>query len=180
LNGDHIVFDLALTGFHGLSPLHYGFEGTVAAHGTRMAGLHHIISSSPPPNDLTEPGAVLRFERDDPRGFPFGEPWPEAALHAWRSAPLLVGTEVQRGPFVAGHRYRLAEGWHGITGDLGEFFRSELSFDTSLADTITVHAGPVPKTLDDRPVRLAIRFSNERLADVEVEMPSGETFLLQP
>jgi len=175
-DADHIAFDLPLTGFGGL---HYGFDGTVSAGGERMAGVHHIISGNPP-YDAVQPGAVIRYERDNSRGFPVGEDWPAAALDAWRRAPLSVTTETQQGPFAAGQRYELIETWHGVTGDLGEFLRSELSFDTPADGSLTVHAGPVPKTLADRPVRLAIRFQNMALAEVEVEMPSGGIFLLKP
>jgi len=47
-----------------------------------------------------------------------------------------------------------------------------------MADVTILHAGPVAKTLDDRPVSVSIRFVNGIATEAEVGMPNGAAYTL--
>jgi hypothetical protein len=178
VDGDHVVFELALSGWN--EPLSYIMDGTLSTDGRRIGGVHRIIShftdGSPGFND-SGPGAAIQYSRTRyPGPFPVAEPWP-AEIGRFADTRLVTAGPAPA-PFVSGKEYRLKHAFTTLGGDLGEFLGNELSFEGQGTSDLIVHAGPVPRTVDDMPVRLAIHFSASEPVSVEVEMPSGETFMM--
>ena len=171
---DHqVAFELALTGSG--EPLTYGMLGTLSADGDRIGGIHRISFGE---WISLQRGSAVRYDpAANPEGYPLGPAWPQEAREIW-SGTLTATTDTRQGPFAPGEEYELRHAFNTVNGDLGEFLGSELSFETEGPGNLTVHAGPVEKTRGDRPLRLAIHFAAGKPADVEVEMPSGETFVL--
>ena len=67
-----------------------------------------------------------------------------------------------------------------LGGDIGEFLGTELRFEVVSESEIVLHAGPVPATLVDRPVRLEVHFEASGVGRALVQMPDGQTFALVP
>lgn len=172
VNGDHVVFDLALTGFGGM---HYSIDGTLSEQGDRIGGIHRVATER---DDFEQPGAAIRYDRNvEPGPYPFGEPWPSGAQGFVHDQVI---TQTAQGPFQVGRRYWLKSAWTTLGGDLGEYLGNEISIDAPTPDDLTFHAGPVSSTTPDRPIGLNARYVSSALIEVVVEMPSGETFTLIP
>ena len=171
VDGDQVAFELALTGSG--EPLIYAILGTLSAGADRIGGIHRITMGE---WALLQTGSAIRYEGQEP--YPGGPTWPAELREMWGRA-LTAVTDTQQGPFTPGEEYEIGHAFNTVNGDLGEFLGTELSFETQGPGNVTVHAGPVSKTRGDRPVRLAIHFAAGQPTDVEVEMPSGETFVLE-
>jgi hypothetical protein len=172
VEGDHVTFDLALPA-NG-HPLHYTIDGTLSAVGGRIGGVQRVYQDAPHFDDVL-PGSAVRYLREDSPGpFPVGV-WP-LSVRDW--GRIVLTTAVAQGPFAPDQEYDLRRSFTALGGDVGEFLGSELTFEELSADEVIVHAGPVQKTLNDRPIALTIHCVLGLPKEVEVEMPSGETFLL--
>lgn len=172
VNGDHVVFELALTGFGGL---HYSIDGTLSEQGDRIGGVHTITAMG---DDWVQPGVAIRYDRSvEPGPYPLGEPWPGAARGLVDDHVITVAPQ---GLFQVGQRYRLKSAWTTLGGDLGNYLGTEIAIDAPTPDDVTFHAGPVPTTTSDIPIGLTAHYVSSKLVDVLVEMPSGEVFTLVP
>lgn len=173
VDGDHVVLDLALTGYGGL---HYGIDGTLSANGQRIGGILRVATTS---GSYEQPVATIRYDRSvESEPYPRGKAWPDAAQNLAHN-PLL--TQTAQGPFRVGERYRLgSSAWRTLGGDLGNYLGTEITIDAPTPDDVTFHAGPVPATAADTPIGLTAHHVKRALVDVVVEMPSGEVFTLFP
>jgi hypothetical protein len=172
VDGDHVAFDLELTGFGGM---HYSIEGTLSEDGERIGGVHTISAMG---HDWRQPGAAVRYDRSVERGpYPLGEPWPSAARSLVDDQLM---TETAQGQFQVGQRYRLKSAWTTLGGDLGNYLGTEIAIDAPTPDDVTFRAGPVPITTPDMPIALTAHYVSSALVEVVVQMPSGEAFTLLP